>query len=253
MNPPLTLLPGFVTKTFFRPTRVPLAPVVLLVLVLTAAQAARAQAACASDGQAQPVALLERFINADCAECWADGGTAKAGAGQVALDWVVPGATGDDAPLSAVANRDGLLRLQALGKDVPSGSASQAVKVQPSTASRLRVAHGVALSGYVGVSIEFKPLPQQLRGKRLSSWLALVETIPPGTEGTPVERNLVRNLLQPNWILDSSLSKKERIRFFESRAMGVAEGTNPDRLRLIGWVEDDNGRVVAAAQSRCAL
>ena len=33
--------------------------------------AAHAQSSCASDGQPRPVALLERFINADCAACWA--------------------------------------------------------------------------------------------------------------------------------------------------------------------------------------
>jgi hypothetical protein len=32
---------------------------------------AMAQSACSSDGQAAPTGLMERFISADCADCWA--------------------------------------------------------------------------------------------------------------------------------------------------------------------------------------
>ncbi|MGZ5787668.1 MAG: hypothetical protein ACXWJM_17280, partial [Ramlibacter sp.] len=81
----------------------------LLLLSLCAfASAAAAQSLCSSDGQPQPVALLERFINADCEACWSDPATPKAGPHELALDWVLPGAKGDDAPLSPVARRDAL-------------------------------------------------------------------------------------------------------------------------------------------------
>jgi hypothetical protein len=33
--------------------------------------------------------------------------------------------------------------------------------------------------------------------------------------------------------------------------MSIPEGAKPERLRVVGWVEDARGRVVAAAQSRC--
>jgi hypothetical protein len=33
--------------------------------------------------------------------------------------------------------------------------------------------------------------------------------------------------------------------------MSIPEGANPKRLRVVGWVEDARGRVVATAQSRC--
>lgn len=225
---------------------------VLSMLVLAAgSNAARAQAFCASDGQPQPVALLERFINADCENCWKDPSTPKALLGQVALDWIVPGGKGDDAPLSAVASRDGLDRLEALGQAAPKEAGTSSHKIKGLKGTRLRVAHGLVLSGYVGASIELKPVPAGAQKHAWTAWLALVETLPEGTEGTPVARNLVRNVFQSPWNVRNQLSKKEQSRFFESRVMSVAQGVHPDRLRVIGWVEDARGEVVAAAQSRC--
>lgn len=226
---------------------------VLSMLVLAAGcNAAQAQAFCASDGQPQPVALLERFINADCENCWKDPSTPKALPGQVALDWIVPGDKGDDAPLSAVASRDGLDRLEALGQAVPREAGDSRRRVKGLKGTRLRVAHGLVLSGYVGASIELKPVPAGAQKQAWTAWLALVETLPEGTEGTPVARNLVRNVFQSPWNVRNQLSKKEQSRFFESRVMSVAQGVHPDRLRVIGWVEDAKGQVLAAAQSRCA-
>ncbi|MES2362152.1 MAG: hypothetical protein V4646_10125 [Pseudomonadota bacterium] len=226
--------------------------VLSMLILAVGTHAARAQAFCASDGQPQPVALLERFINSDCESCWKDPATAKALPGQAVLDWIVPGGKGDDAPLSAVASRDGLSRLEALGQVVPKEASNSLRKVKGLKGSRLRVAHGLVLSGYVGVSIGFKPLPARTKSQAWSAWLALVESLPEGTEGTPVARNLVRNALQLNGDGRSQLSKKERSHFFESRVMSVAQGVNPDRLRVIGWLEDASGQVLTAAQSRCA-
>jgi hypothetical protein len=33
--------------------------------------------------------------------------------------------------------------------------------------------------------------------------------------------------------------------------MSIPEGAKSARLRVVGWVEDGRGRIVAAAQSRC--
>jgi hypothetical protein len=84
------------------PAALPLLTCLLLTLSL---HSANAQSYCASDGQPRPVQLLERFINADCDSCWADPATPKPGAGAIALDWIVPGAKGDDAPLAAASSR----------------------------------------------------------------------------------------------------------------------------------------------------
>ena len=222
----------------------------LAVLLGGALPVAQAQSFCASDGQPRPVALLERFINADCAACWSDAATVRAGQGELAIDWIVPGSQGDDAPLSAAASRDALQRLEALR--APAGLDSSPRKTRVSGArGALRVAHGMALGGYMGASIELKPVPASARGKSWTSWLALVESLPAGTEGSPVPRNLVRNLLQSTWDGRKQLLNQER-RFFEARSMSLSEGVDPARVRMIGWVEDSRGRIVAAAQSRCA-
>lgn len=216
-------------------------------LGLLAAAGAQAQSSCASDGIPQPAALLERFINADCESCWSDAKTARPGRGELALDWIVPGSRGDDAPLSAAASRDALARLQALGRRRPVQAETSRLKPRPDR-RQLRVAHGQPFNDYIGTSIELKPAS----GGPWKAWLLLVETIPPGVEGTPVERNLVRNAMQAAW--DNSkkpLSKEEQERLMESRPMSIPEGANRERLRVVGWVEDARGQIVAVAQSRC--
>jgi hypothetical protein len=210
-----------------------------------------AQSYCASDGQPRPVQLLERFINADCDSCWTDPATPKPGAGAIALDWIVPGAKGDDAPLATAASRDGLARLQALRQPPPARTGTASHRVKALAGSSLRVAHGLALGDYLGASIELKPIPQAAKRQLWTAWLALIETLPAGTEGSPVARNLVRNLFQPNWDGRKPLSKDEQNRFFEQRSMRIAPGVDASRLRVIGWVEDQTGQVVAAAASQC--
>ena len=223
--------------------------------VLLSAPHALAISYCASDSQPTPVALLDRFMSADCEACWADAKTPAPKRGVLALDWVLPSAKGDEAPLSSVATRDALERLQALGASAPSTqtlSVQTAVRALPGMPQfKLRVAHGLPVNDYIGASIEAKP-GTALRGRGpLTAWLALVETIPAGTEGSSVERNLVRNLLMPAWNGAVALSKEEQKRFYESRPMRVSEGSKPARLRVIGWLQDANGKVIAAAQSRC--
>nr|WP_315425656.1 hypothetical protein [uncultured Albidiferax sp.] len=205
-------------------------------LLLALSPAAWAQQACSSDGLPAPTALLERFTSADCETCWSDPQAAQPGAGTVALDWIVPGAQGDEAPLSAAARQDGLDRLQALGQ-----AQSPETAQQPSKAL-LRVARGPALGGYIGTSIELQPTGP-IHGP-LTAWLALVETIAAGTDGTPVERNLVRNTLVLDWNAAAGSWK-------EIRPLAVPEGAQAARLRVIGWVEDASARVLAAAQSQC--
>ena len=235
---------------------------ILLLTLLLGIPGAQAQplapSFCASDGQPRPLLLVERFINADCDSCWHDPATPKASAGHAVLDWVVPndaGSKGEDAPLTAVASRDGLSRLQALGKSLPAQTLASNSIVKKRQGATLRVAHGLPLSGYLGTSIEFKAGPATTRAQALTAWLVLVESLPPGTEGSPVERNLVRNSvqigLQPNKFGRKQLLNKER--FFESRVMSIANGVNPERLRVIGWIEDQAGQVVVAAQSRCQV
>jgi len=234
-----------------RPSPPLFAQLLAAMALLAPFSSAQAQSFCASDGQARPVQLIERFINADCSDCWTDPATPVPGPRAVALDWVVPGSQADDAPLAAVATRDALVRLEALKKNVPAQSTTATHAVKGIQGARLRVAHGLPVSDYLGASIELKPVAAAAR-QPLTAWLALVETLPAGTEGSPVERNLVRNMLLRPWDGRKQLSKDEQNRLFETRSMNIAPAASPDRLRVIGWVEDEKGRVLAAAQSRCA-
>jgi hypothetical protein len=210
------------------------------------ADCVQAQSSCSSDGQPQPAGLLERFINADCESCWSDARTTQPGPGEIALDWIVPGSRGDDAPLSAAASRDAPARLEALGRPAPPQAGSSHRKLQRA-GRQLRVAQGPPSNGYIGASIELKPGGPG----SWNAWLLLVETIPAGSEGTPVARNLVRNAVQPAWNGERPLSKQQQQRLFESRPMSIPEGAKPARLRVVGLVEDAQGRIVAAAQSVC--
>ena len=223
----------------------------LLAVVMLPLRNAYAQSFCASDGQAQPTQLLERFISADCENCWKDPATPISTSGQLALDWVTPGSRGDDAPMSAIATRDALTRLVSLKKQPPASSNAQAQPVRGVKGATLRVAHGLPLADYVGASIELKPVPAAARGQNWTAWLALVEILPAGTEGSPVSRNLVRNLLKATWNGPKQLSTTEQDRFFDQRSMSITAGVDTSRLRAIGWVENQQGQIVAAAASQC--
>lgn len=215
---------------------------------------AAAQASCSSDGTARPTALFERFISADCEACWADPATpAPSAPSTVVLDWIVPSAQGDEAPLSAAATNDAALRLQALGRQAPVGTdvAMSAVE-PPARPLRLRVAHGLPINDYLGTGIALARThgvtpPTQ-------GWeyhLLLVEAVPAGSEGTLVARNLVRNMLSGSWNKREQLSKNERFRWMDNRPMRIPPGAQPQRLHMVGWVQDAQGRVLAAAQSVC--
>ena len=242
--------------------KLPLIAPILLALLFTPPMAqaqAPGAAFCASDGQPRPLQLLERFVNADCQSCWQDPATPSARPGQLVLDWVLAGQLGEDAPQAPVASQEALERLTALGLPVPAGASAklQTIKgVRGLSGATLRVAHGLPLSGYVGASIALRPVPAAAKTQRWTAWLALVETLPVGTEGSPVERNLLRNVFhntfQPNRDERRQLLKTEHTGFLETRSMSVAPAVNPERLRVIGWVQDGKGRLVAAAQSRCA-
>lgn len=213
----------------------------LAAVLLALAGCAAAQPACSSDGVPAPVALLERFINADCEGCWTDLKVHEPGPAELALDWIVPGSRGEDAPLSAAARDEGLARLAALGRAVPTHDDWSQRRRQGRPAP-LRVAHGLPLNGYVGASIELR----DAGSGPWRAWLLLVETVPAGSDRTPVERNLVRNALHLRW--DGRSTRPTR---FESRPMNIPEGARPERLRVVGLVEDGRGRVRGIAQSRC--
>ena len=214
---------------------------VLLAAALCALPLAGALAqSCNSDHAPRPAALFERFINADCQDCWSDARTPAPGPSALVLDWIVPTPSGDEAPLAAAASTDALARLQDLARTAPAGTD---VYTDPliATPGRLRVAMGPAVNDYVGGVIRFTPPP----GARppLRFWLVLVEQLPAGTEGSPVARQLARNAFHGEWP-GGALA--------ELRPMRIPDNTRVERLGLVGWVQDATGRTVAAAQALCA-
>ena len=215
-------------------------PVLSLLLALPSGFAS-AQSSCSSEGVKPVRQVIERFTNADCATCWtAPLATSKT---ELVLDWIVPSAAGEEAALSAAANRDALTRLDALAVVLNKDQFLYQTVAKASTAYTLRVAHGLAVNNYVGTSIELTKRPKEV--KKLDSVLLLVEYIPQGTADSPVERLLVRNMLQESWHLATQPVLLSR------RPMSIPADVNPDNLRVIGWIQDAKGHVLAMAQSRC--
>jgi hypothetical protein len=210
---------------------------------LLAALPASAQALCTSDAVPQPQAVLERFLSADCAACWRDPGTARAASDTLALDWVLPGAQGEKAPLSVVATTDALERIYFLERKEPARAAAFGAE-RSGAPLDVRLAQGEAFNDYVGVSLEIA----QPGRDRWYTWLLLVENLPAGTEGSPVERNLVRNVFRPDWGRPMARGPG---RLAETRSMRIQEGARPERLRLVALVHDQRGRIRAIAQTEC--
>jgi len=230
-----------------------------LASLLSVAQApyALAQASCSSDGAPQPMVVFERFISADCEACWSD---AKAPAPfatgrAVVLDWIVPGRAADDAPLSAAATNDALVRLQGLGRSLPDTTDVHVATVEAPAPSRLRVAHGLPFNDYLGTAIAFTPSRAAQRhntpDNHWSFHLLLVEAVPAGTDGTAVPRHIVRNMLQGTWGPQDKPTQGNAHRWMETRSMRIAEGANAERLHMVGWVQDAEGRIVSVSQSVC--
>ncbi len=221
---------------------------------------AQAQSSCSSDGVKPPTSITERFFSADCSDCWAAQSAATAPQTAV-LDWIVPSAAGDDAPLSAAATRDAIYRLQALQLAEPKADTTvRSTAVNRLPPYSLRVAMGQSVNGYIGTSIELKNLPA-IAKRPQQAWtsvMVLLEALPANAEGNASPRFIVRNSQVSTWNMREQLPKPERQvgavttkAFFDSRPMGIPEGTKAERLQVLAWLQDAQGRVVASAQSRC--
>ena len=215
---------------------------ILALLLLALPLAARAL--CTSDGVPPPQAVLERFVSADCADCWRDRATPEPAAGSFAIDWVVPGTRGEDAPLAAVALDEATDRLAALRRPVPQRSdAVFGRRVGQPVA--LRLAQSDTFNDYISTSMELERPGRE----PWHAWLLLVEQLPAGTEGSPVERHLVRNVFRPDW---AQAQGRPRAGLAENRSMQIHDGVQPDRLRLIAVLADSRGRIRAISRTTCS-
>jgi hypothetical protein len=272
-RPHITVAPttdrGLNTRSHTRPCtwRPPLAAsgLALLAALLMAHLPAWSQSACSSDGQPLRSAMVERFLSADCERCWTTAPSLPPPLHALELDWVLPGSLGDEAPLSAVARRDGLARQQRL-QTTERQTSPATTHAQPSTADptlalpprlsiiknnsnkpikSMRLAHGLPYNDYMAASLQVPTGIAMARGGQ--AWLVLLEALPAGTEGSPVARYLVRNSL----VLDLPQTPWAQP-LTETRPLWIPQGTQPERLRVAGWIETRQGQLLMATQTQCA-
>ena len=212
-----------------------------------AAAAAPAPAGCAAP---RPTVLVERYLSADCEACWQSAPPLPpdtAAAAPFVLDWIVPGASGEAAPLAVAALPEAAARVARASALRPDEALTQTTPL-PARALHVEVQDGPAWNGYIGLRLEARydatrPLPAGLAG-----WLALVERVPAGSEGTPVERRLVRALVGP--LPAEALAAGRPVEHL--RAVRLPPNARPERLSAVGWLETPAGRVLAVGAPRDA-
>ena len=186
---------------------------------------------------------------ADCADCWSAQPSPQARTPGWRLDWITPAAVG--APLAAAALPEAAERA-ARNSAAPQGAG------QP-LAGRLQVTSGPAWNGYLGLQMTLQPARAGSNRAALpggsTAWLALVELLPAGTEGSAVARALVRSVAGP-LALDgpaaaSSAGQSKPKLITHLRALRWPEGARPERLQARAWIESATGQVLLMAADRC--
>lgn len=199
-----------------------------------------------------PTLLLERFVPADCERCWSTtppspGSTLSARERVFALDWIVPSAArGDAAPLAAAAIAEASDRVARAGS-LPADEALSVARPLPrkSTALRLEISDGPVVNGYVALRFVARTSGAALPGG-IAGYMALVERVPAGEEGSPVDRQLVRAQVGPLPL--DTLRAGAPVEHF--RAIRLPETAKPERLAAVGWIErGDQQRVIAVSAS----
>jgi hypothetical protein len=210
-------------------------------LLLAAVAPLPALALCTSDDVPPVATLVERFTRADCPACWREPAGPRPSADTLVLDWVVPGR---EAAAGALAPSDDALdRLAALGQRPPAKTAV-VTRRREGAAVPLRIAHGEAVNDYVGTSIELGPAGSE----PWQAWLLLVEKVPAGVGGSPGPRIVVRKVFRPDWQRPGRGAGP----LAETRSMQMPPGTRPERLRLVGLLQDGRGRIRAITQTECS-
>jgi hypothetical protein len=191
--------------------------------------------------------VIERFISAECSGCWTDAAAAQPAANEWLLDWIVPSTRGDEAPLSPAAPSEAADRARrTLGPDaLGDGALVHRTAARGAAASpQLRVLSGPAWSGYFAVQLDGSGHAP----KGATVWVALVESVRAGIDGTAVQRQLVRTLAGPIEPAELRSGKPWRL----LRAMRWPETAKPERLQARAWIERPDGHIVAMTGERCA-
>ena len=214
-----------------------------------------AHAAC----PAPQAVVQEAFMAADCAHCWSALPVPPPKAGTAGppgwrLDWITPAAA--SAPLAAAALPEAADRAERAAR----AGAASAVAGRP-FAMRLQVASGPAWNGYFGLQMTLQPARAGSNRAGLpagsTAWLALVELLPAGTDGSTVARALVRSVAGPLPLdgpaAGTSLNQlqPELQPISHLRALRWPEGARPERLQARAWIEAPTGQVQLMAADRC--
>ena len=216
---------------------------------LAAALPVAAKQAC----PAASAATLERLFSADCPDCWAQYSAAGSrpatpSPGWV-FDWIVP--AGSDAALAAGALPESAERLQRLGLGAPSAGATPRLALQPAhragSTPALRVQSGPAWNGYFGLELRLPASARSRLPAGSTGWLALVERVPAGSDGTPVARDLVRSVAGP-LALDGLRAGQPLTHL---RALRWPPSAEPTRLQARAWIEAPDGTILAVAADQC--
>lgn len=150
--------------------------------------------------------------------------------------------------MSAATLPESAERAQRAGGPSPIAQQMLTVRRPASAAPKsvgMSLAVGPAWHGYFGVQADVVgTLPP---GSSL--WLALVEAIPAGSDGSPVARELVRSVAGP---LTLNLPKG-KTKLNHLRAMRWPDSAKPERLQARGWIESADGTMLAVASPRCPL
>ena len=218
----------------------------------------------ASACPAPQAAVQEFFLPADCVGCWAEPAAAATSAWR--FDWITP--TSDSAPLAAGALPEAVERALRLGQgqDVTSTSGGQQVRRQaahaPLAGLQIRVESGPAWQGYFATQLALrKPGRADAAATATathsnalppgsSAWLALVELVSAGSDGTPVARALVRSVAGP-LPLDALAMLKPGQAMTHLRALRWPASAEPLHLQARAWIEGPDGRLLAVVADRC--
>ncbi len=176
-------------------------------------------------------------MTADCESCWAAAGLSDKADRSMVLDWIVP--AGDSAPLAVGAVAEASARAGPL----TSSTTKQQSTALKTSAPRLRIADGPAWNGYIGLQLTVQrnaPLPDGA-----TAYMALVEKVAAGSEGSAIARQLVRSVVGPLSL--EELATTTPVRHF--RAMRLPDGAQAEKLASVAWVESADGKVLAATQS----
>jgi hypothetical protein len=198
---------------------------------------------------AAPRLLLERFIPAECDACWRaippTPAPAQSGMPFV-LDWIVPSASGAKTTMSHAAVADAAPRATRAGSLRSDEVLTQSTPLPERSALRVKIEDGPAWNGYVAMRLEASYRSSRALPQGLAGYLALVERIQVGDDGSPVARQVVRTVIGPLPL--TGLAQGHSVDYL--RAARVPDNVKAERIAAVGWLETPAGRVLSVASSR---